>query len=65
MTVARAVETLRAAEAAGHLMDQDTAERVTAVEVPSVKTETVWDAIPRVMPNAAPAVGTRVQVIPA
>ncbi|MBD4382399.1 hypothetical protein GUH10_11045 [Xanthomonas citri pv. citri] len=46
-------------------MDQDTAERVTAVEVPGVKTETVWDTIPRVMPAAAPAVGTRVQVIPA
>ena len=65
MTVARAVETLRAAETAGHLMDQDTTERVTAVEVPRVKTETVRDTIPRVMPDAAPAVGTRVQVIPA
>ena len=65
VTVARAVETLRAAETAGHLMDQDTAERVTAVEVPRVKTETVWDTIPHVMPDAAPAVGTRVQVIPA
>lgn len=64
-TVSQAVETLRAAEAVGHLMDQDTAERVTAVEVPGVKTETVWDTIPRVMPDAAPAVGTRVQVIPA
>lgn len=65
VTVSKAAETLRAAEAAGHLMDQDTAERVTAVEVPGVKTETVWDTIPRVMPDAAPAVGTRVQVIPA
>lgn len=65
VTVSKAVETLRAAEAAGHLMGQDTAERVTAVEVPGVKTETVWDTIPRVMPDAAPAVGTRVRVIPA
>ena len=65
VTVSKAVETLRAAEAAGHLMDQDTAERVTAVEVPGVKTETVWDTIPRVMPDAAPAVGTRAQVTPA
>lgn len=65
VTVSKAVETLRAAEAAGHLMDQATAERVTAVEVPGVKTETVWDTIPRVMPDAAPAVGTRVRAIPA
>lgn len=63
VTVSQAVETLRAAETAGHLMDQDTAERVTAVEVPGVKTETVWDTIPRVMPDAAPAVGTRVQAV--
>lgn len=65
VTVFKAVETLRAAEATGHQMDQDTAERVTAVEVPGVKTETVWDTIPRVMPDAAPAVSTRVQVTPA
>ena len=65
VTVSQAVETLRAAETAGHLMGQDTAERVTAVEVPGVKTETVWDTIPRVMPDAAPAVGTRVRITPA
>ncbi|MEU7198287.1 hypothetical protein AB0B04_33020 [Streptomyces xinghaiensis] len=56
-------ETMAAAEAAGHLLDQDTAERVTAVEVPGVKTETVWETIPRLIPDAAPAVGTRVQTI--
>ncbi len=63
-TVAAAVATLRLADAMGFGMSQDTADRVAAATVAGVKTETLWDTIPRAMPDAAPAAGTRVEVVP-
>lgn len=62
--MAAAVATLRLADAMGFGMSQDTADRVAAATVAGVKTETLWDTIPRAMPDAAPAAGTRVEVVP-
>ncbi len=63
VTVSQAVETLRAAETAGHLMDQDTATRVASATARGWKTTTVWDHYTSARPSYTSATGATVTVL--
>ena len=64
-TLAEAVATLRAAEEAGHLMDQETATRVASATARGWKTTTVWDNYTSTRPSYTSATGATVTVLPA
>ena len=64
-TLAEAVATLRAAEEAGHLMDQETATRVARAKARGWKTTTVWDNYTSTRPSYTSATGATVTTIPA